>query len=131
MAEVKNRTLVWESEKYARHQLSKLEGKKVLVEVSRVSGKRSDQQNRYYWLCMEIAGETLGYSKEELHLEFGGRFLPKKRIITQEITMSTSELSKLEFADYMELIIRECASMGIVLPNPDEYHKYIDSAPMK
>ncbi len=70
---------------------------------------RSPKQNNYYWFVVEILAEDLGYTQQEMHTTLKNHF---------DIT-STKHLSKKEFADFLERIIRWAAiDFGIALPDP-------------
>ena len=87
---------------------------------------RSNQQSRYYWLCVSIVAGELGYSKDELHAIIGYKFLRKEKVNEKtgevyEYIESTTKLSTTEFMNFMDEFVRWSAeSLDIVLPLPDE-----------
>ena len=89
------------------------------------SKNRSIQQNRYYWACLTLIGEVLGYRKEEVADIVKFKFL-KREMVNEttgevfEYLKSTTELTTTEFATYMDEIIQFAAEMNIVLPQPNE-----------
>lgn len=92
--------------------------------------RRSNDQNALLWSVyqdiLRLGGEQLGgWTKEDLHEfflieHFGAnvheafgrkRLKPKRR---------SSRLSKTEFSDFLDFIVRKCAEFGIVLTLPGE-----------
>lgn len=45
------------------------------VVIREYSPNRSADQNALYWLCLTIIGLALGYTKDEMHLQYKERFL--------------------------------------------------------
>jgi hypothetical protein len=110
--------------------MEKNDGKALVVDIEREYGTRSDNQNRYYWLCLGVISNHTGYSSTELHELFKRLFLPPKikKILGREVKWpaSTTELNKSDFAEYMLRIGAEVATMGITLPTPIK-----DEAPLR
>lgn len=110
--------------------MEKNDGKALVVEIDKEYGVRSDNQNRYYWKCLEIIANDTGHSSIELHELFKRLFLPPKikKILGREVKWpaSTKELNKSEFVEYMMRISAEVAILGITLPQPIK-----DIAPLK
>ena len=90
--------------------LETLEGE-VDITISEVSS-RTHFQNNYYWkVICKMFGEELGYTKEEMHDVLKNEFKIE----------STSKLTKDEFRDYIDRIIRWASTnFQIVLPDPDQ-----------
>ena len=86
---------------------------------------RSNQQSRYYWLCVSIVAGELGYSKNECHAIIGYKFLRKEKVNEKtgevyEYIESTTKLSTTEFMNFMDEFVRWSAeSLDIVLPLPN------------
>lgn len=99
-----------------------------VVSVDELKARRTSSQNAYLWVCYSeikrAGGEALStYSEEDLHEYFlgrkfgveqleglpGGYSRPRRR---------SSQLSKTEFADYLEFLSAEAASLGIIIPEP-------------
>ena len=119
------------SKKFYLFQLSKMGSGNVIITIEKERSIRSQQQNRYYWLCLEIIGEHCGYSVEDVHEIFKRLFLKKKllwRGRELETCGSTTELSRGEFVSYMQKIQEEAIQLGIVLPSSDEYFGYGEMA---
>lgn len=104
--------------------LLSVDGKPLIVDIRRETGVRSNNQNNYYWACMEIISNSTGHTAEELHSLFKRLFLPPKyiKVLGRELKVpgSTSTLNKSEFVEYMMKISAEVAQMGITLPEPEK-----------
>ena len=88
-----------------------------------VKKKRKDRtlnQNAYYWVCMTIIGDALGYHPEEMHATFKAMFLVD-RSGRMPVVRSTTRLNTVEFSEYFERIASQVAELGIVLPDPEDY----------
>lgn len=95
--------------------------------VTRHRKDRSLSQNGYYWgVVLKTISEHTGHTEEELHEVFKRMFLPPKVVTYRDkqlrIPASTTEASTLEFTDYIEHIRAEVATMGIIVPDPDQAH---------
>ena len=76
---------------------------------------RTWQQNRYYWgVVLYTLSKETGNSTQELHYFFKNRF-----IYSDEWLPSSKELSKDEFAEYVQKIIDYSAGMGIWIPQAE------------
>ena len=111
---------------YTKHFLRvNFEGKEVSVLYSLKHNKRSDKQNRLYWLYLTIIADETGNSPDDLHRVFKGMFLPRKFVTLRnkeiQLSGSTTELSKGEFVEYLMKIQAEAGTMGIELPDPNNY----------
>ena len=102
------------------------EGKTVMFEVRKYSEFRTTKQNSLYWLMLaKIAAEMKSAavfedtpSEEDLHLFFKHKFLPTKQVhffapstgeeFRIEGIVSSAELTKTEFSDYIEQITEFC-----------------------
>ena len=93
----------------------------IIIEIEKVKGKRSNQQNALYWLYLEILEKETGNNANELHEYFKRKFLPpqssklklKGNIIEFKIPRSTTKLNKITFGEYLEKI---CALTEIPIP---------------
>lgn len=88
--------------------------------------KRSNGQNALYWKRLEVIGNVLGYSKDEMHEEFASRFLGlverttiSGRTIVEPV--STTGLSTKDFSEYMTMIEAFAAQQDITLPSNEYY----------
>ncbi len=95
---------------------------KVEITVRRYRKARSDNQNAFYWVCLNAIGQDIGEDPEELHDTFKAMFLVdrSKRL---PIIRSTTSLDTKEFTDYIEKISIKVAEFGITLPDPDTWSK--------
>jgi hypothetical protein len=97
--------------------LKENEGKK--FKITPIIPKRSLSQNRYYWLYLGVIEQETGNGADDLHEYFKRKHLPPKfiEVLGQEmkIPRSTTELSKVEFGEFLEKI---CAETGVALPDP-------------
>lgn len=89
--------------------------------------KRSLSQNRFYWLYLGIIEQETGNNSEDLHELFKRTLLPPKFIkvmgVEIKIPMSTKELSKHQFGEYMDKI---SAKVEIAIPNPADVGFYTE-----
>ena len=95
-------------------------GKPVWITVETEENKRTIQQNRYYWLYLEVIADETGDVADDLHEFFRRKLLPPKWITAQgeetKIPRSTTDLSKAEFTEYLDKI---CAKTNIPLPDAE------------
>lgn len=91
--------------------------------------KRTLRQNRYFYAVLNIIGNHLGYSTNEikclLKVEFGmyDEVVNKK---TGEILLdyhSTANMTKKEFSDLTEKIVIFANKIGIKVLTPEEYYE--------
>jgi hypothetical protein len=109
-----------------KEELKNLNGD-VVITVAEGRGKRSTQQNRYYWgqVCTLIS-ETTGYTPEEVHDFLKEKFLTDKKHIViageeRDIEQATTtRLTTKEFEEYCENIRRWASSvLNINIPDPN------------
>lgn len=116
--------LRWINEAYMAHWLPKFEGQKAVLTIKKKWSKRSLNQNKLYWLWLDIIAEDTGHTPDELHTIYKGLFSPKKIIKVGKrvfnIPKGTSELSKGEMVEYMLNVEAEAGSLGIILPSPND-----------
>jgi hypothetical protein len=98
----------------------------VTITVEKTKKNRSNQQNRYYWACVTIVANELGYSREEMHSIIGFKFLKREKVDENsgevfEYIESTTKLSTTDFVVFMdEFIIWSAEHLNIILPSPNE-----------
>lgn len=85
---------------------------------------RSLQQNAYYWMCLGIIGNDLGYHKNEIHEEMIRMFSPivtYRRLDGKPVQkrQRTSDMSVDEMTEHIEQVIQFAAEQNISLPNPE------------
>lgn len=105
------------NEQRFREELKNNEGKR--YRIDKVENKRTLSQNNYYFLYLGIIERETGNNANDLHEYFKRIFLPPKfiKVLGREIKIpaSTTDLKKLEFADYLDKI---AAETNVPLPDP-------------
>lgn len=105
------------------------EGK--VVKIENQISTRSLSQNALYWLYLGVIEQETGNTAHDLHELFRRTLLPPKfiKVMGKEIKipMSTTELKKTAFGEYLDKI---AAESGVPIPDTEEYAKWRDSAPM-
>ena len=107
-----------------QNELNKFkDGEEVFISLSNKKPKRSDQQNRYYWLYLGIISTETGEQDiEALHELFKGKFLGRKikEVLGYNVLVkgSTTKLDKLEFCDYIRAIEN---LTGVQAPSVENY----------
>lgn len=116
--------LIFSNKKALRDFLLSIDKKDVWVRIERMTGKRSDNQNRFYWAYLTIIANETGHTENDLHELFKRIFLPPqfKSILGREVKMpaTTTSLNKADFGEYMERI---CAETGVPIPDPKMFIK--------
>lgn len=106
-------------------------GKQMVLKVARKRGKRSGQQNKFYWAVVvqeiRLGLLNIGYdmNKDEVHhwlkQKFNSVVIPGNDGLAIEVPKSTTELNKLEFGEYIDRIAQWAAEyLSIVIPAPNE-----------
>lgn len=125
---IENNTFAFKSEAHKnmfQRWLQQWEGKEVGIEVIEKKPKRTEQQNRYYWMYLSLIESETGNKKKALHALFSKRFLTEE--ITElygdkvRVTKSTTELSVGEFCEYL---IDISTITQVELPDTEEYFGY-------
>jgi hypothetical protein len=95
------------------------------VSISPFKKSRTNSQNSYLWgVVYKTISDQTGYSCDELHELFKNSFLPHKLITigdkSVKITPSTTDLTTIEFEEFLELVKRYAAeTIGIFIPDPN------------
>lgn len=88
---------------------------------------RTLKANAYYWVAVVgIPAQHFGYSVEEMHEALKWLFLRKFEEGKPETVRSTTELSTVEFSEYVEKCRKWAAEEGLVIPDPDEVLEVIE-----
>jgi len=96
------------------------------VTICKKSKHRSVSQNRWYWQCVTILANELGYSKDQMHEICKFKFLKHELVDEKtgevfEYLKSTTELTTTEFSTLIESLIQWSAeTFNCVLPYPNE-----------
>jgi hypothetical protein len=100
------------------------EGK--IVQVQKYVPIRSNQQNRFYWLYLEMIESETGNGANDMHEYFKRKYLTPQFITVfgKEIKIpnTTTNLTKAEFGDYLDKI---CAESCVAIPDPTKLEGYI------
>ena len=101
--------------------LASMEGKRIELTLQKERHNRSLSQNSYYWgVVIEILAEYFGYTPEEQHESLKWLFL-KTHEDSLVTVKSTAKLSTIEFADYVDKVMRWAAmEYQIYIPDPGE-----------
>ena len=85
-----------------------------------VSTIRSNPQNKYYWaVCVETLADEIGLTLEETHEILKHKFLVPFEKKGYQIYPSTTQLTTIEFNNYIEKIQRWAAQeLNTVIPDP-------------
>ena len=107
IGKVKNGKIIFDNEASLRRYLNGIKGN-VWIDIESSPKVRSNKQNRYYRLILRQLSKETGYDLDEMHdivkTKFGVR--------------STTELKKEEFTEFLDLIIRFAAGLGIIIKDP-------------
>jgi hypothetical protein len=119
-----NRTFVLRDETHARRLWAFLRanwlpmaqaGKPLAVAVTEHKAKRSNDQNRLYWVLLADIAESAWvdgrrYSKEQWHAHFAGEFIGWEELPGgRRSPISTTTLSVPEFTTYLERVMQYAA----------------------
>ena len=111
--------------------VKKFEGKSVTLSLEK-GGKRSNQQNRYYWsVIIKYIVEHTGQDADDVHEYLKGKFnavefeIPRKdtgEVVDQaRIGRTTTKMTTIEFMQYVEKIQRWASEfLGIAIPDPNQ-----------
>ena len=103
---------------------AKLEGKAVEVVVRKKKKHRSGAQNAYYWgIVIDIISGATGFTPQEAHDAMRFKFLIATTFNSIDIKRikSTSELTTVEFLDYIALIQQWASEfLDCYIPEPNE-----------
>lgn len=99
------------------------EGKVYNVDITARLSKRSNDQNRLYWLWLNCLAKELGYSPDEMHAVFAHKYLGAdyETVCGETILIipSTRKLDSAQFTTYLDKIKLFAANeLGVVLPDP-------------
>jgi len=111
--------------------LAKCEGKQVVVSIEKLSRKRSSQQNRYLHLLFTQLTMALNDLGNEFTMLEVKDMMKAKFALTDVVNTSTgevlgqrikgtSEMKRMELADFIDSVIRWAAGLSIKLAYPNE-----------
>ena len=86
-----------------------------MITVSEKEDDRSDEQQKRLWVLYKSIGDHLGYTKDEIHILMGYKFLRRNRTINGEnieTIQSTTKLSVKSMLEYQQNIEIWASQMG-------------------
>lgn len=124
----------WVNPTYLKTNIGSFEGCKGILYIKRKWNKRSKKQNAWMWKCFEVLSQSTGQPEDDIKRLCEGLYSPKKRVNVgnKEYVMPkrTSELTVGQHVDFMMGVNSFAGSLGITLPDPEEYQRELDSAPL-
>ena len=118
---IKNLKIDFLDEERFVEDLLKFEGKDIVFTISENKDYRTNSQNKLWWKYMDILGQELGYTKNEIHNICKLKFLKRERFedgIKVEYLKSTAQLTKKEFRLLIDsVIIWAAQTFSVNLPN--------------
>lgn len=120
MAKTENGELIFEGDVRLKEYLKTVEGKPLSVKITQYRKGRSDNQNRYYWACVNVMAKEWGYTSEELHDTLRAMFLVD-RSGPVPVVRSSAGLDTKEFTEYMDHVQRFAAEHNIIIPDPNHF----------
>lgn len=123
---VENGKLIIENRQKLDEYVSTLTGE-VLILIKKKRKIRSLSANSYYWVCINLAADELGYNPDELHNSFKAMFLTDKTLKIP-LVRSTTKLNSHDFGLYLDKVLRKLTELEIVIPTPKEFYgiDYLD-----
>jgi hypothetical protein len=96
-------------------------GARIELILRKLSKKRTNPQNRYYWgVVVPMLGKHFGYTKSEMHEALKWQFLRKPEADPPTVG-STRKLTTEQFNEYIETIqIWSASEYSVVIPDPNE-----------
>lgn len=96
------------------------------MELKREVKRRTLSQNALYHQWVTIIGQDIGCDHDDMHEALKQKLLPPRFVEIDgeqiEVRRSTAALTTAEMSDYMEKVDRLAASLGIILPHPEDAH---------
>ena len=80
----------------------------VWIDIKKATKMRSSEQNGYYRTVIRQLGYHLGYNEDEMHEVIKAKFKIE----------STKDLSKDDFSDLLDRVIRFAATLGFAVKDP-------------
>lgn len=109
---------------YFSQDLLSHEGETIEIYIDKYEPKRTISQNKYYRTILKHIGDSLGYTQKEIGEIMKSKFLSE---VNPDV-ISTADLTKKEFTEYLDRVIQFGAEQGIVLPDISElsFHQLTD-----
>ncbi len=120
---IKGKVVLTNKDYFSKDLLSH-EGETIEIYIDKYEPKRTISQNKYYRTILKHIGDSLGYTQKEIGEIIKSKFLSE---VNPDV-ISTADLTKKEFTEYLERVIQFGAEQGIVLPDPSElsFHQLTD-----
>jgi hypothetical protein len=84
--------------------------------------KRSNPQNRLYWMLINVIANEVGFTPDEMHERVKVEFLGVEEKMVSGVKLivpkSTAKLSTKQFTDLVDKVYILGDKLGIVLPQP-------------
>lgn len=119
-----------EDKKKLHYVLQNLKKVRYKIKIEKYSPKRSISQNEYYWGCViKYLCAECGYTKDEMHQELTNQFLSYEKVNPKtgelrKFTKSTTELTTIEFEEYLENVRKLAIEFyDCLIPLPNEIIK--------
>ena len=99
----------------------------IILDIKKQAKDRTIQQNKWYWKCINIIADDLGYTEDETHYYFKQMFLKGFRYNKftkkeEPFIGSTTKLNTKQFTIYIEQVRRfAIQELNISTPSPDMY----------
>ena len=118
-AEVRDGKALWYDPRRVAEFIRTLEGQRVAIEIEPFKARHTDAQRRFYrGPVLNAIAEATGYSTEEAHEIFRFMFLKTEKD-GREFARSTATLSKEDFSEYLDKVIRFAATeLQCVIEDP-------------
>ncbi len=125
---IKNSRIAFKSERHKEMFtmfLTQFNNREVMIEILEKKSKRSDQQNRYYWVYLTMLSRETGYTKDEIHEWAKSACMPTqiKEIFGDKVRIKKST-AKLTIGQFCEYIMNIEQKTGIPAPDTTEYFGY-------
>jgi len=120
-----DRKLEYNADKIVEHLKSYKQDDILIIDIKKQSKSRTVQQNRWYWACIKIIADDLGYEEDEAHYYFRQMFLSGFRYNKlskkeEPFIGSTTKLSTKQFTVYIEKVRRFAIQrLNISTPTPN------------
>tara|TARA_B100000609_G_C17108846_1_gene378683 strand:+ start:127 stop:507 length:381 start_codon:yes stop_codon:yes gene_type:complete len=104
-----------------REFIDKVKDGRYIITIEKQQRERSGEQNKFYWAILHQIQDQTGQISEELHEIFKAKYLVDRSARLPRIK-STSELSVIEFNEYITKICADMGELGIILNFPEDRH---------
>lgn len=128
LGRLKDGKLEFNNEPWFKGHLSLYDDAPVRILVERRTKSKTGEQRGYLWgVVYDYIAKHTGYSPDELHEIFKGKFLKSKfawRGFDIFTVRGTSDMTSNEMAEFISKVILEANEMGIEIPEPDKAYQF-------